>query len=110
MIDFTSLSEDSHVIIETIRGPSSAILDVNYGYRRIQIWDQWSHYERPGFVIISRQFLGNEIGSGIIRINVLGDAIDYSDCSRKFEFNGVKNFKIRSIFGINCNVKNFYSA
>jgi hypothetical protein len=50
------------------------------------------------------------MGSGIVRINVLSDVIDYSNCSREFSFNGVKNFKIRSIFGINCKVKNFYLA
>jgi hypothetical protein len=102
IIKLRDISSGAHVIIETVHGPSSGIVDVNNGEFRVCIWDQWSHFERPGFVIIAEKITEFEQGSSSIRLVVLPDLVDYSSCQREFSFGGKKELKIKGIFGINC--------
>jgi hypothetical protein len=99
---FSNVTKDAQVILEITRGPSSGIIEVNFGQRKIQIWDRWSHYERQGFITISSESLDTLDSSGCISLTVLADKIDYSKCQRVFSYDGIKELKINGIFGINC--------
>ena len=100
-LNFSGISNGAHLIVGTIKGPSSAIIEVNFN-KKICIWDQWSHYERSGFQAISHEFCEVLEGRGHVEISVLSDKIDYSVCKRVFSYSGIKYFKIRGIFAVNC--------
>lgn len=103
---FDNVCENSHLIVETIHGPSSGLIDVNKGHQKISIWDVHSHYERPGHVILTRDFMSYDDHLFSVELLVLSDEIDYSKCTRPFDFEGIKDFKIRGLYCINCNFIN----
>lgn len=100
VIELANVQDGAQVIIETIRGPSSPIINIDS--KRICIWDQWCHFERPGFIIIASNLLNLNSTKKSLFLHVLHDNIDYSICSRTFSYNGVKELKIRGIHGIDC--------
>jgi hypothetical protein len=99
---FSNITKGAQVILEVTIGPSSGIVDVNFGQRKIQVWDRWAHYERQGFFTITSKFLDLIDSHGYISLSVLAEKIDYSRCQREFSYDGIKDLKINGIFGINC--------
>ncbi len=92
------------IIAHLIHGPSSPIIDVNG--QRCCIWDEWSHYERPGYVTLWSSTLWNSDVENQIAIQVLPDAIDFSTCRRPLTYDGAKVLKLRGLYAINCTIDN----
>lgn len=101
-IVFSEIGDLSQVVLEVVRGPSSPIILIN-GRNTFSVWDEWCHFERPGFITVSRNVKEN---LGLLEIRVLSDAIDYSKCRREFSFSGIKELKVRGVHGVNCKPEN----
>lgn len=99
---FSDILINSEVGIKTIHGPSSSMISINNGYRKICVWDIYSHYDRPGYLTISKNFIKLNDNIGFINIEVLPDLIDYSNCKRTFDYTGNKVLKIDAIYSVNC--------
>lgn len=102
-VNFSEIKDNASVFIETVRGPSSPIIDINNGEKNICIWDRWSHYERKAFVFISNNFDSDRS----VKIKVTSEEIDYSLCAREFSFSGIKELNVISIYGVNCIVNDY---
>jgi hypothetical protein len=104
ILNFTNITVNSELVIETIAGPASPIIEVNNGYRKICLWDEYSHYDRVAYSQISNNFLKISEGSGQVIIRVTSDPIDYSICRRDFKYNEIKFLTIKSIYAVNCKI------
>lgn len=108
-VDLHGFSDASELIFKVVHGPSSGFLSVD-DLSRICIWDQWSHYDRLGFVSI-KKFVDFDSSLPIrVSIKVLSDEVDYSKCARDFEYSGMKYLKIRGVYGVNCIVSQISTA
>jgi len=97
---------ESNVGIESVHGPASGYLKI-HGYSKINMWDRWSHYDRRGFINVGP--LKYEASRLVLRLDVLPDSVDYTDCARPgFCFLDKKVLKVRGIFLTNCNIESYY--
>jgi hypothetical protein len=100
------LGSNSSIGIETVHGPASGCINI-HEYSKINMWDKWSHYDRLGFISIGP--LKHEASCLVLRIEVLPDPIDYTDCARAgFCFLHEKVFKVRRLFSTNCKIEEYY--
>jgi hypothetical protein len=101
VIQIESTGPSPQVIAEVLLGPSSPIIDVDNGRLRICVWDRWCHYERKGYITV---WSAMKAGWHSVDVCVLPDAIDYSICTRPFDFTGTKELKPRMLYGVNCRI------
>jgi hypothetical protein len=101
VIDIDAIGPSPQVIAEVLLGPSAPIIDVDSGRFRISVWDRWCHYDRKGYVTIWR---AREASRHSVNVQVLSDAIDYSICTRPFDFTGTKLFRPKALYGVNCRI------
>jgi hypothetical protein len=108
-LSLAEISSQAEVIFAVVHGPSSGYISVDN--KKICIWDRWSHYERNGFISV-KNYINAEVDNveTLLEIEVLSDLVDYSICSREFNYDGIKYFKIRGIYGVNCVVTSVKSS
>ena len=76
-----------------IIGPESGYINILELNKKLLLWDQWCHYERPS-TNINNLKVTNEL-----TIEVLNEKVDYITCRREFNPENVK---------FNLNIKNIY--
>jgi hypothetical protein len=99
-IDVSQCSGNFRVIVETVHGPESPVVMILPSAEKINFWDQWSHFERPGFVQLFKS--DGHVGRMRLSVEVLSDSIDYSICNRPFSFLGEKKMVLNGVYGIDC--------
>lgn len=99
--------------IGTIIGPYSGFLDIYVNScktQRIQIWDEWCHYERFKIFRIFDEGFEFKNGSDIIeiRLHVPNARPDYSKCRRQeFSYDDAIYMKIDNIYTANLTAEEF---